>query len=282
MEILQEVIVSVVIIIIILYVSKEIKKANTSILKFVVSLISIIILTPLFVFYGDLFDIPTKLGWNISNNTKEWLGNYFTEIIAVIIGSAFTIFITIHEIRENSKNDRKNNNENLRIENLPLIRFDLGNKTLVDREEIPTVLETNIDDEDGIIQSIYLRFKNIGLNTARNISIIINSDILEEEYILRISDQMLLEKNEEIVKEFLLTLMCNCSYTFNIKIYFQDLLFNNYEQEVILKYYLSSVCNGDEHKYTYEFERKNEKQIDSYQELHYNEKKYKNKEEQNG
>ena len=139
------------------------------------------------------------------------------------------------------------------------------------KDKSPTVLKTNIDDNKGIIQSIYLQLKNIGLNTARNISIIINSDILKKEYVLKLNDQMLLEKDEEVVKEFLLTLLLNSNYTFNIRIYYQDLLLNNYEQECTLKYYLSSFNTNNEYQYTYEFDRKNERQIEEYPKLIYNE-----------
>ena len=271
MEKISEGIVILGLLFVILYTYKTIKRESNMILKFSFGLFSIILLIPLMIFYCDLFNIPTKFGWNVSDNTKQWLGNYFTEIIAVIIGASFTIFITIHEIRENSKNDRKNNNEILRAENLPLFKLGLENKMLALKDKSPTVLKTNIDDNKGIIQSIYLQLKNIGLNTARNISIIINSDILKKEYVLKLNDQMLLEKDEEVVKEFLLTLLLNSNYTFNIRIYYQDLLLNNYEQECTLKYYLSSFNTNNEYQYTYEFDRKNERQIEEYPKLIYNE-----------
>ena len=82
---------------------------------------------------------------------------------------------------------------------------------------------------------------------------------------------MLLEKDEEVVKEFLLTLLLNSNYTFNIRIYYQDLLLNNYEQECTLKYYLTSFNTNNEYQYTYEFDRKNERQIEEYPKLIYNE-----------
>ena len=80
------------------------------------------------------------------------------------------------------------------------------------------------------------------MNTARKCYIQISSDILKEDYCCELDNkQGLLEKNEEKFIQFLLNLNFQ-KYNFIFKIYYQDLSFNWYMQQIKLEYeFLSKI-----------------------------------------
>ena len=106
-----------------------------------------------------------------------------------------------------------------------------------------------------------LNIKNIGLNTVRKSYIQIKSDVLEENYSFKIGNQNSLEKNESIVMQFLLKLMIDTKYKFEIKVLYQDLLFNWYQQNVTLKYKLFAINDGEKYLFDYQFIVQDENKI---------------------
>lgn len=242
-----------------IYVYKSIKKSN-SLSEKIMSLIILIVVVAIEVMYClDRFNIPTKLNWGVNVNTQNWLaflGEYITGIVSAMIGALIAFWTTMRQIKDNNQV----NNENLRIQNIPLFKYNC----IIDRktEGQLITLETNINDDEGEIQSINLSLKNIGLNTIRKTYIKIKSDVLRREYNFALNNQGVIEKNQEVIVPFVVRLMIGKIYDFEIIVYYQDLLFNVYEQNVSLQYELFSCDNG--YFFNSKFNVENEKKIEEF------------------
>lgn len=243
---------------IIFYTYKSIKKSNSLSEKIINIIILIIVVAFELIFCLDRFNIPTKLNWVENMDTQNWLsflGEYVTGIVSAIIGVLIAFWTTMRQIKDNNEV----NNENLRIQNIPLLKYNC----IIDTKPQwkLTVLETNINDDDGVIQSINLSLKNIGLNTIRKTYIKIKNDIFKGEHNFELNDAGVIEKNQEIILPFVLRLITNRTYNFEITVYYQDLLFNVYEQNVLLQYELSSYNDGSKYIFNSKFNVENEKKI---------------------
>lgn len=237
------------------------KKCDNVLEKILYIAFSIIIIIPILLYYMDRFNIATILKWNINVDTQLWLTNlstYMATIMGAVVSSACLVFITMFQINRNNEDTRKRDAENMRLQNMPLIKYDCIRKN--DEDIKLTSLDTHINN--GAIQHINLSLKNIGLNTIRKSYIKIKSDILKKEYNFEIGDQSSIEKNEEKIIQFLLKLFVDATYKFELTIYYQDLLCNNYEQKVLLEYKLSSLHLENDYEYNYKLSVENEKIID--------------------
>lgn len=212
------------------------------------------------IFYMDRFNLPSLLNLNINVNTQNWLiiiTTCISSVISAAIGGIIALKVSKDQIRENNKQNYDNN----RIQNMPLIKFDCIESDNFISKEI--VLKSKF--EDGIIKTINLNIKNIGLNAVRKSYLRIESDILDKIYDFELLNQGIIEKDKEQTMQFIITLQTNRLYIFNIIFYYQDLLFNKYEQKVILEYDFSSINDGREnYKYNYNFLVKEEKQIEDF------------------
>ena len=241
------------------------KKSNSLAEKISYIILAIVDSTILIIYYLDRFNVPTELGWNINVNTQNWLNfiaTYTTGIISAGIAALVSVFVTIYQIKKNNEENDKRDKENFRIQNMPLLKYDCvqGRNTSVEL----TQLETNIEEDKGVIQQITLSLKNIGLNSIRKYYIKIKSNILKREYIFEIAKENVVEKGQEVIIPFVLRLKIEEIYSFKITLYYQDLVFNIYEQDVILEYKLSNVNDGLNYYSNYKFMVQEEKQIDDF------------------
>lgn len=95
-----------------------------------------------------------------------------------------------------------------------------------------------------------LKIKNVGMNTLRKCSLKIKSDILSDIYCVELDEgQGSICKDEEKAIQFLLILERLIDYNFKIEVYYQDLLFNWYKQNLNFKFKL--LNNFDEKKKNY-------------------------------
>ncbi len=219
----------------------------------------------LIIYYLDRYDIPSKFNLGLNVNTQNWLsfiGNYVTGIISSIIAALVAVWTTLYQIKKNNEENDKRDKENFRIQNMPLIKYDC-----IEGKESKTgltQLDTNIDNNKGVVQQITISLKNIGLNTIRKYYIKVESEILKHEYTFNVNNENVIEKGQEIIIPFVMRLETSKTYFFEFTIFYQDLLLNTYKQRVQLKYTLYSYNDGSRYNWIHKFDIKNEENIDEF------------------
>ena len=247
------------------FIYKSTEKSNSLVEKISYIALAIVDSAILIIYYFDRFNVATELGWNTNVNTQNWLNfiaTYTTGIISAGIAALVSVFVTIYQIKKNNEENDKRDKENFRIQNMPLLKYDCvqGRNASVEL----TQLDTNIEENKGVTQQITLSLKNIGLNSIRKYYMKIESNILKHKYIFEIAKESVIEKGQEVIIPFVLRLKTEEIYNFKITLYYQDLVFNIYEQDVILEYKLFSANDGLNHYYDYKFMVQDEKQIGDF------------------
>lgn len=205
------------------------------------------ILFPIILYILDAYNIPTKLGLMDNLNFSKWtkfLTDYVSSIISVFVSSAFLIIITFMQVDVTNQQNIKLNNENLRIQNFPLLKYyftgDLIDSDIFnDNHEV--ILCKN-DDETGELD-FTMEIENIGLNTARKVYLEIKSDILNIDKNFELYNQSSIEKNQKIKKNIIIQGVSSGKYNLDIIVYYQDLLKNWYEQTLHVNISLSDINN---------------------------------------
>lgn len=108
------------------------------------------------------------------------------------------------------------------------------------------LIELNTNIENGTMGQIDFAIKNIGLNAARSVKINIESNIINESIE---NSYYILEKDKTEFLSFVGYFIINEEYHFEVKIFYQDLLLNTYEQEIEFTYELTPYTNGSERNY---------------------------------
>ena len=125
----------------------------------------IICFMPVIMFYLDIFDVPTLLGFAKTINTDRWfefISSCIVGIIGALISGLILVLITLKQISIQIKN----NNDDKRIQNAPIFDYALRNpvaETCKYNHEIKL-------KEDGVPFHVFFNIENIGLNHARNIN----------------------------------------------------------------------------------------------------------------
>lgn len=204
---------------------KEYKASKTIDEKTTFWLIMAICFTPLIIFYIDRGDLPSKFGWLKNTNSDRWfnfLGTYISSILGATIGALALVLITIHEFKAIKEND----NEQMRINNLPLIKYDFS---IFDKYNATEFIDLYKKSFESLFIMVHLR--NIGMNTIRKCYINVNSSIISSAYDYKIDDQATIEKNCEKNLVFKIPLASK-NNKIKLIVKYQDILFNWYEQEV--------------------------------------------------
>lgn len=201
-----------------------------------------IIITDIFlvIYYIDRFNLPSILKISDNINTQNWLiviTSCISSIISTSIGGLIAFFVANKEIDINNKQNKENN----RIQNMPLMSYEFYNKKLNNN-----LIELNTNIENGTMGEIDFAMKNIGLNAARNVKINIESNVINES---AENSYYILEKDKTEFLSFVGYFTINEEYNFKVKIFYQDLLLNTYEQEIEFTYELTQYTNGFERKY---------------------------------
>lgn len=222
------------------WIFKQISKEKETLEK--VLYIIFITITDIFliIYYIDKLNLPSILKISDNVNTQNWLiiiTSCASSIISATIGGLIAFFVANKQIEVNNKQNEQNN----RIQNMPLISYEFYNKN---SDNNLIALNTNI--ENGTLGNIDFSMKNIGLNAARNVKINVESSIMkesiEEKYYV-------IEKGKMENLVFVGYFNINEKYNFKINISYQDLLLNFYEQELSFTYELTAYVNGSERKY---------------------------------
>lgn len=201
-----------------------------------------IVITDIFlvIYYLDRFNLPSLLKISDNIDTQNWLNiitNCISAIISAAIGGLIAFFVANKEVESNNRQNEENN----RIQNIPLMLYEFDNKN-TDNYWID--LDTKI--KDGAKGDIKFAIKNIGLGAARNVKINIESNIMNENIE---KNYYILEKDKTEFLSFVGKFIINKEYYFKFKVSYQDLLRNTYEQDIEFTYKLAQYTNGSERKY---------------------------------
>ena len=201
-----------------------------------------IVITDIFlvIYYIDRFNLPSMLKISDNINTQNWLiviTSCISSIISSAIGGLIALFVASKEVESNNRQNEENN----RIQNIPLMSYEFDSKNLSDNW-----IDLNTNIKDGTIGDIDFAIKNIGLGSARNVKINIESNIMNESIEKK---YYILEKDKIENLSFVGSFVMNEDYHFKVKVSYQDLLPNYYEQEIDFSYKLTPYINNSDRKY---------------------------------
>lgn len=243
-------IITMTIIVLMLYfIYKAFNKSNSVIETISYLILAIIDITLLGIYYLDRFNIPTELGWNTNVNTQSWLnfiGTYFTGILGAGIGVVVSVFVTIYQIKKNNEENTKRDNENLRIQNMPMLKYEIKTTDINEKNDaINHLIISNCDDKKSIPYHIYISIKNIGLNNVKRIIVDFESTMVNNtERIMGGNTVIPIEKNEikNIYRYF--ALEGDNQYKMQLNVYYEDVLQNWYFQTIDILYKATKLNNG--------------------------------------
>lgn len=227
---------------------RAIKKTNSlaeKISEIVMYLVMVVILV---IYYLDRYDIPSKFNLTMNINTQNWLsliGNYITGIISAIIGALVAVWTTIYQIRKNNEQNEKRDKENLRIQNMPILKYDI-NTERKGTGDLSEIIITNKENEQQNVYNLNIILKNIGLNSIKDAIVDFNSDIINKAtYRLSGNGRINpMEKGEVIeINRFFSIKTSEKDYEMYLTVYYQDVLANWYRQKIIIYYNASNIFN---------------------------------------
>lgn len=191
-----------------------------------------VIAIPIIIYYLDRCNIASKYGWFNESNSDRWFSfveTYLSSLVSAIIGAVALIVMTIHQLNL----EREKNSEDKRIQNAPIFRYEIDNL------HIPTELEYQvINNIEGNPYSLFLNVENLGLNHAKNINFNVYDDIIKEPQLFKFDTQSFLKKDDSKLVRFIFNYKYdsknqkNNKKNIKIKVIYQDLLNNNYYQEI--------------------------------------------------
>lgn len=239
----------IILVLMIYFIYKATNKSNSLAEKLSYFILAIIDIIVLGMYYLDRFNIPTELGWNININTQNWLnfmGTFITGIIGAGIGVITSVFITIYQIKKNNEENAKRDSENLRIQNMPMLKYEIKTECTKNEEiDIDHLIITNCEDKSSRTYDLFISIKNIGLNNVKRILVDFESAMANNKYrILGKNSLIPIEKNEikQIYRYF--ALESGKEYEMKLEVYYEDVLQNWYCQIVDIKYNATNISNG--------------------------------------
>lgn len=224
---------------------KSIKKSKDNIEK-IVGVITIIIGNIfLIIYYIDKFNLPTILKINTNVDTQNWLMIITTciaSIISATIGGLIAFGIARNQIKENNMQ----NSENLRIQNMPMLKYEIKTEGSKNEEiDIEDFIISNCEDKKSRPYDLFISIKNIGLNNVKRILVDFESAMVNDKYrILGKNSLISIEKNEtqQIYRYF--ALESGKEYEMKLKVYYEDVLQNWYCQIVEINYNATTISKG--------------------------------------
>lgn len=234
-----------VIIFIIIVIKHNVKKCDTFLEKFLLITIgSIIIALPYFIYITDYFNIPSlliELGILKNLNIEFWkdfTSSYIATIAGTILSGAIVLFITKIQLDRTKNDNQEALNEEKRLSNIPYMQYKFKNIKLSSEKIIAIDVSLNNKINNNTDQ-IKLAIKNIGINAAKKCKVELKGEGISSSNAHNVIDyQSLLIQNEEIQIIFKIKNCIEKNYEYKIIFYYQDLLSNQYKQTIHLKYNL--------------------------------------------
>ena len=210
----------------------------------------------LIVYHLDRFNVPSILGYTKNINSSDWINiltNSFITIISTMLSYIILLKITFKQLEETRKDNIELNNENHRIQNAPLLKY---NFTLEHLEGVFTENQKwiliNQDDINQHIDALefVISIGNIGLNTARNVNLTMESLLFNQKEIFEMFNQSSIEKGQIIKKEIIIPNVSEGTYKIFITVFYQDLLKNWYKQKIELIVSMTNIFDSSVRSYT--------------------------------
>lgn len=218
------------------------KKFNEGGEKIIFIFYVIIVSIPIIIYYLDLWNIPSQLNLTKNIDSQNWLGFLFTyvsTIVSSVIGVTASIYIALTQIRKNNEDNEKRDKENLRVQNMPLLKYNIDTERKC-KGDVSDLIITST--ENGQPYELNFSFKNIGLNSIKNIIIDYESDVTNSIYRLSGKNNVIsIEKGEEIESNHFLSLELNSITKMKLIVYYEDVLDNWYKQILNITYNASSI-----------------------------------------
>lgn len=222
------------IVLVVVFSYKYYKKCNTLTEKsFYILLVSMVIFI-FILYYMDKFNIPTFLGWTKGINSQNWLVSLISfggVILAEVFGGLVLFFVTMLQIDRNREDNFIRDNEERRINNMPLLQCTIEDGFINDAPNF--ILETKYDK--GHRQTIFIVIKNIGLNSVKKCYLQVEGDSLTKTNCFLIDNQSSIAKDQERKLNIILNLKKD-EYFFKFTFYYNDLLDNWYKKLVEFTY----------------------------------------------
>lgn len=197
---------------------------------------------PIVVLYLDMFNIPSILKLTMGLDTRFWLDSifqYITNIISMLVSALISVGLVMYELNRNNMDSEKRDKENLRIQNVPILKFNISSYGDV-VPDIKNLIITKGSEKSGTATyNLILKLKNIGMNGIKTIKIKLKSDIFESETeeIFGYDSVEMIEKGEEITISKFFALKCKeKDYKLKMTVYYEDFLSNWYKQKVYIEY----------------------------------------------
>ena len=210
----------------------------------------------LIVYYLDRFNVPSILGYTKNTNSSDWINiltNFFITIISTLLSSIILLKITFKQLEETRKDNIELNNENHRIQNAPLLKY---NFTLEHLEGVFTenqkwilINQNDINQHKDALEFV-ISIGNIGLNTARNVILTMESLLFNQKEIFEMFNQSSIEKDQIIKKEIIIPNVQEGTYKIFIAVFYQDLLKNWYNQKIELIVSMTNIFDSSVGSYT--------------------------------
>ena len=218
----------------IIFIYNRIKKAVSLTEKILYLLLLFVYFVPYFFYILDRYNLPTKLGYIKNLNIDDWFGflsNYVSSFVGTILSGVILVLITMKQIEI----QKKDNREDKRIQNAPLMKYDISNNVLKNS------VEELLLNADGDIYHIFFEIENIGLNHAKKINIELRSGDGWSRSFTVGNNQSILKKGESYVFDFVLNYAkkSNRNKKITILINYSDMLNNQYEQQINIDYYVN-------------------------------------------
>lgn len=244
-EIISFIVIAVVIFI---FVRLNYKKCETGGEKIIFIFYVIIVAIPIILYYLDLWNIPSRLNLMKNIDSQNWLGFLFTyvsTIVSSVIGVTASIYIAFIQIRKNNEDNEKRDKENLRVQNMPLLKYGIDTERKCEGD-LSDLIITSV--KDGKPFELNFSLKNIGLNSVKNIIIDYESDVTNSIYRLSGKNNVIaIEKGEKIESNHFLSLELNSTTNMKLTVYYEDVLNNWYRQVVNIIYNASNRFQNGEY-----------------------------------
>lgn len=235
--------------IILIFAILNYKKCKTGGEQIIFIFYVIIISIPIIIYYLDLWNIPSQLNLMKNIDSQNWLGFLFTyvsTIVSSVIGITASIYIAFIQIRKNNEDNEKRDNENLRVQNMPMLKYEIKTTDIDEKnDDINHLIISNCDDKKSIPYHIYISIKNIGLNNVKRIIVDFESSMVnKKDRIMGGNTLIPIEKNEikNIYRYF--ALERDKRYEMRLNVYYEDVLQNWYFQTIDIIYNASRLNNG--------------------------------------
>lgn len=238
----------IILLISIIFISKTYRNCKTIHEKIIFALMYVIGLSPTIIFYLDLYNIPSMFGYNEKIDTQNWLSfimNYLGTIISAIIGAIFLVYMTMYQINKSNEDNDKRDQENYRIQNMPLLKYEITTDAKSNLTDIEHLIVSKFSENTISTYDLNILIKNIGLNSVKKICVELDSEIISKPiYLIDGKSQISIEKDETIEIYRYFVLKGNANYAIELNVYYEDVLNNWYLQKVEIDYKATNRHRG--------------------------------------